>query len=399
MRMRLMATVSVALLSACHLGDGSTAPTEPQAGDAIVSADGDALVVTEVAHFDAPWAMTFLPDGNQLLVTEKGGELKLVQLDSGDVGQISGLPEVVDQGQGGLGDVILAPDFSSSGQIYLSFAEAGKSDSSGAAVARAVLVLDQQGGGKLTGVKVIWRQVPKVQGHGHYGHRLAFGPDGYLWISSGERQKFDPAQNMQSNMGKIVRLDADGSVPKDNPFVDQGRIASQVWSLGHRNPLGIAFDAKGQLWNIEMGPRGGDELNQVVRGGNYGYPVVSNGDHYDGRPIPDHDTQPEYNAPEISWSPVISPASLVIYSGDAFPQWQGNAFIAGLSSAGLIRVELEPGNVREAERFDMGARIREVEQGPAGNLWVLEDGEDGRLLRLSPAVTEASEPATEMTAQ
>ncbi|MGY0797505.1 PQQ-dependent sugar dehydrogenase [Lysobacter sp. A286] len=393
MRMRLMATLSVALLSACHPADGISTPTEPQGVDTMTTADGDALAVTAIAHFNAPWAMTFLPDGNRLLVTEKGGALKLVQLDSGEVGQISGVPDVVDEGQGGLGDVILGPDFPDSQQVYLSYAEAGKGDTSGAAVARAKLVLDQQGGGKLTGLEVIWRQVPKVQGHGHYGHRLAFGPDGYLWISSGERQKFDPAQNLQSTLGKIVRLNADGSVPKDNPFADQGEVAAQVWSLGHRNPLGIAFDAEGQLWNIEMGPSGGDELNQVVRGGNYGYPIVSNGDHYDGRPIPDHDTQPEYNAPEISWTPVISPASLVIYSGDAFPHWQGDAFIAGLSAAALIRVELTPGDVREAERFDMDTRIREVEQGPAGNLWLLEDGKDGRLLRLSPVV-DITETAT-----
>src|SRR5690606_174187 len=254
--------------------------------------------------------------------------------------------------------------------VYLSYAEAGEGDTAGAAVARATLVLDEAGGGSLQDLEVIWRQVPKVTGRGHYAHRIVFH-DGKLWISSGDRQKFDPAQDMASNLGKVLRLEEDGSVPGDNPFADQGGVAAQVWSLGHRNPLGLAFDANGQPWDIEMGPKGGDELNRVERGANYGYPVVSNGDHYDGRPIPDHDTRPEFKAPAISWTPVISPSSLVFYSGELFPSFQGNAFAGGLSSQSLVRIA-------------MGARIRGVRQGPDGALWVIEDGKDGRLLRLTP---------------
>ncbi|MCW5580890.1 MAG: PQQ-dependent sugar dehydrogenase, partial [Luteimonas sp.] len=254
----------------------------------------------------------------------------------------------------------------------------------GAAVARARLAVDAAGGGRLEDLEVIWRQVPKVAGRGHYAHRILFGDDGKLWISSGERQKFDPAQDMASNLGKILRLNDDGSAPTDNPFAAQGGVAAQVWSLGHRNPLGLAFDGSGQLWDIEMGPKGGDELNRVERGANYGYPIVSNGDHYDGRPIPDHDTRPEFGKPAISWTPVISPSSLAFYSGDAFPQWKGNAFAGGLSSQSLVRIQFEGGRAREAERFDMGARIRGVRQGPDGALWVIEDGKGGRLLKLAP---------------
>ncbi len=240
---------------------------------------------TVVTDFREPWAMTFLPDG-RLLVTEKKGVLKLYSI-GGSAVDVSGVPKVAYGGQGGFGDVVLHPQFASNGLVYLSYAEDGDGDLRGAAVARAKLTLDGKGGA-LSGLKVIWRQDPKVSGRGHYGHRIAFGPDGYLWISSGERQKFDPAQDMRGNLGKIIRLKDDGSAAPDNPFASRGGVAAQVWSLGHRNPLGIAFDAQGRLWNIEMGPRGGDELNLVKRGANYGYPIVSNGDHYDGRVIPDH---------------------------------------------------------------------------------------------------------------
>jgi glucose/arabinose dehydrogenase len=189
---------------------------------------------------------------------------------------------------------------------------------------------------------------------------------------------------MGSNLGKIIRLNDDGSLPADNPFASQGGVAAQVWSLGHRNILGMAFDANGKLWAHEMGPAGGDELNLIVRGANYGYPIVSNGDHYDGRPIPDHDTRPEFAAPKVTWTPVISPAGFVIYSGSLFPQWKGSGFIGGLSSTSLVRVAFDGDSAREAERFNMGERIREVEQGPDGALWLLEDGSKARLLKLTP---------------
>ncbi|MEJ7746444.1 MAG: PQQ-dependent sugar dehydrogenase [Luteimonas sp.] len=347
---------------------------------------GMPFAATEVARFNQPWAMTFLPDG-RLLVTEKKGVLKLLDVASGKVGTVSGVPSVDYGGQGGFGDVVLHPQFASNGMVYISFAEAGDGDTRGGAVARGKLTLDANGGGALSAVNVIWRQVPKVVGRGHYGHRIAFGPDGMLWITSGEREKFTPAQDMKTNLGKLIRLNDDGSVPADNPFAKDGGVAAQVWSLGHRNLLGIAFDAQGRLWTQEMGPRGGDELNLIERGSNYGYPIVSNGDHYDGRDIPDHATQPQYNAPEVTWNPVISPAGLILYSGRLFPDWQGDAFIGGLSSKALVRIEFNGTTAREAQRFDMGARIREVEQGPDGAIWLLEDeakGSSGRLLKLTP---------------
>lgn len=344
-----------------------------------------------MGQFEEPWAMTFLPDG-RLLVSEKKGALKLVALGAtpaeNKIGDVGGVPAVAYGGQGGFGDVVLHPQFAGNGWVYLSYAEDGEDGTRGGAVARAKLILDEKGGGTLSDLSVIWRQVPKVSGNGHYGHRIAFGPDGKLWITSSERQKFTPAQDMKSNLGKIVRLNDDGSAPADNPFAKQGGVAAQVWSLGHRNALGIAFDAQGRLWEQEMGPKGGDELNLIERGKNYGYPIVSNGDHYDGRDIPDHPTRPEFEAPKVSWNPVISPAGLLIYSGKAFPDWQGDAFIGGLSSKSLVRIEFDGAQAREAARYDMGQRIREVEQGPDGNLWLLEDekeGSGGRLLKLSPA--------------
>jgi aldose sugar dehydrogenase len=339
--------------------------------------------VTPVADFDMPWAMVFLPDG-RLLISEKRGALKLHTID-GDTIEIEGVPEVEYGGQGGFGDVVLHPDFARNQLVYFSYAEPGQGNNAGAAVARAQLELNGDGG-ILANPQVVWRQDPKVSGRGHYGHRIAFDTHGYLWISSGERQKFDPAQEMDKNLGKIVRLNDDGSIPADNPFANEGGVTAQIWSLGHRNPLGLAFDANGRLWNVEMGPRGGDELNLVERGANYGYPLVSNGDHYNGTNIPDHDTRPEFNAPAVFWNPVISPSSLMFYSGSEFPEWQGDAFIGGLSSESLVHIEFEGDTAREVERFDMDARVRAVTQGPDGTIWLLEDGDDGsrgRLLRLN----------------
>lgn len=350
--------------------------------------------VQPIASFDEPWALAMLPDG-RMLVTEKKGNLFIVT-PQGDVSErVRGVPDVDYGGQGGLGDVALHPEFAENRLVYLSFAEGGPGGTRGAAVARAVL---EETGDRaaLAKVEIIWRQHPKLRGYGHYGHRLLFDKDGYLWITSGDRQHFTPSQDMQTNLGKVLRLHDDGSIPKDNPFLDYNKrdpfvgdasIHGQVWTLGHRNPLGIAFDLEGRLWEVEMGPKGGDELNLIKRGANYGYPVVSNGDHYDGRVIPDHDTRPEFEEPAISWTPVISPGKLIFYRGNLFPDWRGDALIAGLSAAAIVRVELDGERAREAGRYVMGARIRSVVEGPEGALWVLEDeenGNGGRLLKLTP---------------
>jgi len=341
--------------------------------------------VEPLASFAEPWAMTFLPGGGgEALVTEKAGHLRL-WAPGRDAIDVSGVPAVDYGGQGGLGDVVLHPDFARNGLVYLSFAEAGEGGTRGAAVGRGRLVVEG-GAARLDGFTVIWRQVPKMSGRGHYGHRIAFSPDGrYLYISSGERQEFTPAQDMASNAGKVVRLNPDGSVPADNPFAAQGGIATQIWTLGHRNPLGLAFAPDGRLWEVEMGPQGGDELNLIERGRNYGYPRASNGNHYDGRDIPDHRPGDGFEAPRVWWSPVISPGDMIIYSGAMFPQWRGDALIAGLSGQALVHVDIDGGGTaREAERWDMGHRIREVEQGPDGAVYLLEDGPGGRLLRLTP---------------
>lgn len=378
---------TMALLSACgnKQSDATNPVTTASPQNVVEARDNKGFQTTEVTEFNSPWAMTFLPDG-RLLVTEMAGTLHLYDLVSNTTGDISGVPEVEHVAQGGLGDVILHPGYATNSQVYISYVERGEGGL-GAAVARAQLVLDDQGGGALEDLEVIWRQTPKKSGDGHFGYRIAFDKDGMLWISSSERKEFDPAQDMNSNLGKIVRLNDDGSLPADNPFADQGEVAAQVWSLGHRNILGLAFAADGKLWAHEMGPKGGDELNLIEKGVNYGYPIVSNGNHYDDTPIPDHDTRPEFRAPVITWTPVISPAGFIIYSGDLFSSWKGSGFIGGLSSKALVRIEFDGVTAREAERFDMQRRIREVEQGPDGAIWLLEDGTrqgSGWLLKLTP---------------
>ena len=349
---------------------------------ACARSSSDEFAVDVLADFDQPWAMAFLPDG-RLLVSEKRGSLKLYG-GRGDIIEIPGLPPVAYGGQGGLGDIALHPEFTENRMLYFSYAEEDNR-AQGAVVARGHLV-ERDRGLVLEGVEVIWRQVPKVSGRGHYGHRIVFGPAGHLWVSSGDRQKFSPAQDMRGNLGKIVRLDDAGGSPGDNPFADRGGVAAQIWSLGHRNPLGLAFDPEGRLWCVEMGPAGGDELNLIERGANYGYPEVSEGSHYSGAGIPEHASRPEFAPPVIAWTPVISPSSLMFYDGAEFPEWQGSAFIGGLSSKGLVRLVFQDEQAREAQRLPLEARIRDVVQGPDGALWVLEDerrSSRGRLLRLS----------------
>lgn len=387
----LILVAAAGLLSACNnsadnRAQSSSPAPAPSAAETAPAAPPEPFQVTEVAQFDSPWAMTFLPD-DRLLVTEMGGTLRLYDPAEDSVGTISGVPEVVHVAQGGLGDVVLHPDYEDNDLVYISYTESGDGGL-GAAVARARLALDEQGGGALEDLEVIWRQTPKKSGDGHFGYRIAFDDDDMLWISSSERKEFDPAQDLQTNLGKIVRLNDDGSVPEEgNPFADQGAVAAQVWTLGHRNILGLAFDGDGQLWAHEMGPQGGDEFNRIEKGANYGYPIVSEGEHYDGTPIPNHDTHPEFRAPVISWTPVISPAGLMFYDGDLFPDWQGSAFIGGMSSKSLVRVAFDGESAHEAQRFDMQRRIREVEQGPDGAIWLLEDGTRGGgswLLKLTP---------------
>ena len=364
--------------------------------ESLANTEKPTFTTKTVASFDEPWAMTALPRIHsqplKLLITQKAGELLIVDTATGVKTSVNGVPKVAYGGQGGLGDIILAPDFATSNNIYLSYVEAGTgadSNKFGAKVIKATLTGLDTDAPRLQAITPIWEQTTKLKGQGHYSHRLLFSPDGqYLYISSGERQEKTPAQDMSVNLGKIIRLHPDGSVPADNPFAQNGSdIATQFWTIGHRNVLGMAFDDKGRLWAHEMGPRGGDEFNLIEKGNNYGWPVVSNGRNYSGTDIPDHDTRPDFAAPKISWTPVISPSSMSIYQTgkyNDFPAWRDNALISGLSSKALIVVTLDDNNdAAERYRYDMGERIRSV-LTVDGQVWLLEDSDKGRLLQLLP---------------
>lgn len=336
-----------------------------------------------VGTFHSPWALVALPDG-RLLITEQAGAIKLFDPVSQQAWSVAGVPPVVYAGQGGLGDIVLHPDFNQNHWVYFSYVEASGQNTTGAAVDRAQLDLSHAGQPRLLNRQRIWTQQPKVKGNKHFAYRLLFDRDGKLWISSGERQQVNPAQNLHNHLGKMIRLNADGTTPTDNPLYAQGGVAAQLWSWGHRNPLGIAFDAKGQLWEVEQGSKGGDELNQIYRGRNYGYPLVSSDDHYSnsGLKIPQHDTRPGFQAPALSWTPAIAPSSLIIYQGKRIPQWTGKALIGGLSSESIIVVDIQHQPIKELERVEMGQRIRGLLQTPQGDLWVIEDGENAALLKL-----------------
>ncbi|NRQ51427.1 PQQ-dependent sugar dehydrogenase [Aeromicrobium stalagmiti] len=326
------------------------------------------FAIEEVDRFDDPWAMAFLPDGD-LLVTERSGRLNLRDAGSAETVEVDGVPSVEAAGQGGLGDVVLSPTFEDDGLVYLSWVEADD-ERSGAVVGRARLVTGERPA--LADLDVIWRQTPKVSGDGHFGHRLAFDPDGeHLFVSSGERQQKTPAQDPSSDLGKVVRMGLDGSSP-------------ETWTSGHRNPLGLDFAPDGTLWSTEMGPEGGDELNVIEQGANYGWPEASNGSDYGGGEIPDHAAGDGFVAPEAFWTPSISPGSLLVYDGDLFPGWKGDALIGALSGEALVHVDLDGAEAGESEIFEMGERIRAVEQGPDGAVWLLEDAGSGRLLKLTP---------------
>ena len=337
-----------------------------------------------IGRFDAPFAMALLPDG-RLLVTEKAGRLKLRAV-NGEVSDVAGVPPVAQGGQGGLLDVALAPDFATSHAIYLSYAEAGEGDSSELVLARGVL--DASASPSLQGLKVIWRSGSVGPG-GQLGAVIAFSPDGkYLFLSSGERQRFTPAQDPDQALGRILRLTLDGKAAPGNPQFAAGGVRAMTWTSGHRNPYGLAFAPDGRLWEEEMGPKGGDELNLLEPGRNYGWPIVSNGDNYSGQPIPDHPSRPDLAAPALWWNPSISPAGMIYYSGNLFPQLKGSLLIGAMSTPGLMRVTVNGATVKPAAFWDMGARIRDLAQAADGSIWVLEDGtrgSNGRLLRLTPA--------------
>jgi glucose/arabinose dehydrogenase len=364
----LLLFVALTVLPQCSLADDHTIDTET----------GRIKVETVAGGLDHPWGMVFLPDG-RMLVTERAGRLRLVSKDGALSPPLVGVPRVYASGQGGLLDVALDPDFANNGLVYIAYSEPG---GGGASTAVARGKLSDKG---LEDVKIIFRQIPKVDGNLQFGSRLVFAPDGKLFVTLGERFKFDVAQDLSNHLGKIVRINPDGSVPDDNPFLGQKDAQPEIWSYGHRSPEGAAINPQsGKLWESEFGPQGGDEINIVQAGKNYGWPVVSWGSHYDGRPIPEPPTHPEFADAIYHWNPVISPSGIAFYTANTFPAWRGDLLIAGLSSEAIVRLTLDGEKVKAEERIPMGTRIRDVVQGPDGAVYALTDENDGKILKLTP---------------
>ena len=385
----LTAAILSPLVFAASCGAATTGDSQPVSTPAPSTSDGG-FKTEELAKLNEPWAAAFIPGTGLLFVTEKAGTARIIDTTNANprLVTVSGLPKVDYGGQGGLGDVAFLASESAprldKRTIYLSWAEAGEGDTRGAAVGRGTLMCWVADECEVTDLKVIWRQ-PKVTGRGHYSHRLAISPDGkYLFVASGERQKMDPAQDTSNNLGSIVRLSLDGTPATGNAFSGQADKAQDIWSYGHRNTLGLAFDAQGRLWNIEHGPTGGDEINLIRKGANYGWPVVSEGEHYDGKKIPPHSSRPEFAAPAISWNPVIAPGDFIIDQGSKLPGWKGQALIGAMKPTALVRVAFEGDKAREVARYPMERRIREVVEAPDGSILLIEDKADARLWRLTP---------------
>ena len=346
------------------------------------SAEGAVRVDTVTGGLVNPWALAQLPDG-RWLVTERPGRLRYVGLDGKLSEPLAGVPEVVARGQGGLLDVGIDPQFPTNRTIFLSFSEAGDGGV-GTAVARGRLT--ETG---LEDVRVIYHQFPKVAGAGHFGSRIVFAPDGTLFITQGDRQQYrDSAQSLSAGLGKVVRINKDGTIPRDNPFVGRTDARPEIWSYGHRNMQGGAINpVTGKLWTVEHGAAGGDELNHPEAGKNYGWPVITYGKDYNGARIGVGTEQDGIEQPVYYWDPVIAPGGMTFYTGDAFPGWKNNVLIGGLASNALVRVVLENGSVVKEERYlnELKARIRDVQTGADGFIYLVTDMPEGKLLRVRPA--------------
>ena len=346
-------------------------------------------VETVASGLKHPWSLAFLPDGN-FLVTERPGFLRVVTPEGKAGNAIYGIPQVVDRGQGGLLDVALDPDFKENRLVYLTYAEKGEGNTNGTAVARGQLT--ESLSPQLRNLEVIFRQTPKKDSHLHFGSRLVFDREGHLFIMLGERSHVgmrEEAQELNSHLGKVVRIMPDGSVPQDNPFVGVEGALPEIWSYGHRNQQGAALHPEtGKLWTNEHGPRGGDEINIPEAGKNYGWPIVTYGREYSGLAVGSGESSaPGMEDPIHHWTPSIGVSGMAFYTGDAIPEWQGSLFVGGLARPGLYRLTLDGNKVTGEERLlaDMGARIRDVRQGPDGAIYLLTDEEDGRLLRIVKA--------------
>jgi len=378
----ISANLTCALLLACSLAAPS--PVQPQAPRSPTPepVKGALRVETVAKGLEHPWGLAFLPDG-RMLVSERPGRLRLVSRDRKLSDPLAGVPQVYARGQGGLLDVALSPAFDKDRLVYLSFAEPGDGGA-GTAVARGRL-----GANGLERTDVIWRQQPKVSGANHWGSRIVFRPDGTLFVTLGERFNYsDSAQDLSTTIGKIVRINPDGSAPRDNPFVHRSSARPEIWSYGHRNVQAAALQpGTDRLWTAEHGARGGDELNHPEAGKNYGWPVISYGVHYSFRKIGEGTAKPGMEQPVYYWDPVIAPSGMIFYTGDLLTGWKNNILIGSLTPGLLVRLVLKDGKVAREERHlaELGERIRDVRQAPDGSIYLVTDARNGRILRALPA--------------
>lgn len=336
--------------------------------------------VTVTGGLEHPWGLAFLPDG-RMLVTERAGRMRIILPNGKTSRPLIGLPKIAVVGQGGLLDVALHPKYEKNGLVYFSFSEAGP-EGQGTAVGRGRLV-----GNELTGVEVIFRQKPKLSGGFHFGSRLVFAPDGTLYISMGDRGRMDMAQNTGNHQGTIARVNDDGSIPKDNPFLNRSDVLPEIYSYGHRNVQGMALNpGTGVVWAQEHGPKGGDEVNILKSGANYGWPQITYGINYDGSIISELTHKDGMEQPVLHWTPSIAPSGMAFYEGNRFPHWQGDLFVGALKDRHLRRIDLDGGKVvgQEVLLKWLGERIRDVRAGPDGLLYVLTDARDGKLIRIEP---------------
>jgi aldose sugar dehydrogenase len=379
----LQPTLVLLMIIACAIAS-ALSPVQAQAprSPTPVSVKGIVDVQTIVKGLEHPWSLAFLPD-NRMLVTERPGRLRVVGPDGRVSEPLTGVPQVYASGQGGLLDVVLSPTFDKDRLVYLSFAEPGEGGAS-TAVARGRL-----GERGLENTQVIWRQQPKVSGSNHWGSRIVFRPDGTLFVTLGERFNYsEKAQDLSATLGKVVRINPDGSAPSDNPFVGRAGARPEIWSYGHRNVQAAALHPEtGQLWTVEHGARGGDELNHPEAGKNYGWPVISYGTHYSFLKIGEGTAKEGMEQPVYYWDPVIAPSGMVFYTGDLFAGWKSNILVGSLTPGGLVRLVMKDGKVAQEERYlgDLRERIRDVRQATDGSLYLLTDAGNGKILRVIPA--------------